>query len=104
MLEMDQYEFIRTAHRVYGKNITELARQTGHSRNTIKKATRLMPIASCFNALFWPTMLNAGWRFAAAINSFVAGSPQRFGLLSSELAASFGLVPDSGRMRIAGFR
>ncbi|MFH0782485.1 MAG: IS21 family transposase [Pseudomonadota bacterium] len=35
---MDQYEFIRTAHRVYGKNITELARQTGHSRNTIKKA------------------------------------------------------------------
>jgi transposase len=35
---MDQYEYIRTAHRVYGKNISELARQTGHSRNTIKKA------------------------------------------------------------------
>lgn len=29
---MDQYEFIRTAHRVYGKNISELARLTGHSR------------------------------------------------------------------------
>ena len=43
MLEMDQYEFIRTAHRVYGKNITELARQTGHSRNTIKKAIRGEP-------------------------------------------------------------
>ena len=40
---MDQYEFIRTAHRVYGKNITELARQTGHSRNTIKKALRGEP-------------------------------------------------------------
>lgn len=35
---MDQYEFIRTAHRVYGKNISELTRMTGHSRNTVKKA------------------------------------------------------------------
>lgn len=40
---MDQYEFIRTAHRIYGKNITELAKQTGHSRNTIKKAIRGEP-------------------------------------------------------------
>jgi len=40
---MDQYECIRTAHRVYGKNISELARQTGHSRNTIKKALRGEP-------------------------------------------------------------
>ena len=37
---MDQYEYIRTSQRVYGKNISELARQTGHSRNTIKKALR----------------------------------------------------------------
>ena len=37
---MDQYEFIRTAQRVYGKNISELARITGHSRNTVKKALR----------------------------------------------------------------
>ena len=37
---MDQYEFVRTAHRVYGKNISELARMTGHSRNTVKKAIR----------------------------------------------------------------
>ncbi len=40
---MDQYEFIRTAHRVYGKNITELSRLTGHSRNTVKKAIRGEP-------------------------------------------------------------
>ncbi len=40
---MDQYEFIRTAHRVYGKNISELARLTGHSRNTVKKAIRGEP-------------------------------------------------------------
>ena len=26
--------------RVYGKNISEMARMTGHSRNTIKKAIR----------------------------------------------------------------
>ena len=37
---MDQYEFIRTAHRAYGKNISELARLTGYSRNTVKKALR----------------------------------------------------------------
>lgn len=40
---MDQYEFVRTAHRFYGKNITELAKMTGHSRNTIKKAIRGEP-------------------------------------------------------------
>jgi len=40
---MDQYELIRTAHRVYGKNITELAVMTGHSRNTVKKAIRGEP-------------------------------------------------------------
>jgi transposase len=38
MLKVDQYEFIRTAHRVYGKTIRQIARDTGHSRNTIKKA------------------------------------------------------------------
>ena len=37
---MDQYELVRTGHRVYGRNISELARMTGHSRNTIKKAIR----------------------------------------------------------------
>lgn len=40
---MDQYEFIRTAHRVYGKNISKLAWLTGHSRNTVKKAIRGEP-------------------------------------------------------------
>lgn len=37
---MNQYEFIRTAHRVYDHSISELARTTGHSRNTVKKAIR----------------------------------------------------------------
>ena len=40
MLTVDQYEYIRVAHRVYGKKIKEIARDTGHSRNTIKKALR----------------------------------------------------------------
>jgi len=43
LLKVDQYEFIRTAHRVYGKSISELARLTGHSRNTVKKAIRCEP-------------------------------------------------------------
>lgn len=38
MLRMAEYEYIRTAHRVYGRNISEIARDTGHSRNTIRKA------------------------------------------------------------------
>lgn len=37
MLKVDQYEFIRTGYRVYGKSISELARQTGHSRNTVRR-------------------------------------------------------------------
>ncbi|MFH1410360.1 MAG: IS21 family transposase [Patescibacteria group bacterium] len=40
---MNQYELIRTGHRVYGQNISELARLTGHARNTIKKAIRGEP-------------------------------------------------------------
>ena len=40
---MDQYEMIRTGCRVYSKNISEMARMTGHSRNTIKKAIRGEP-------------------------------------------------------------
>ena len=40
MLKVDQYEYIRTAHRVYGKNVSEIARETGHSRNTVKKVLR----------------------------------------------------------------
>ncbi len=35
---MDQYELIRTAHRVYGKSGRKIARDTGRSRNTVKKA------------------------------------------------------------------
>ncbi len=37
MLTVSQQDFIRTAHRVYGKSIRQLNNETGHSRNTIKK-------------------------------------------------------------------
>ena len=40
MLKVDQYDYIRTAHRVYGKKIKQIARDTGHSKNTIKKVLR----------------------------------------------------------------
>lgn len=40
MLKVDQYNFIRTSYRVYGKKIKQIARETGHSRNTIKKVLR----------------------------------------------------------------
>jgi len=43
MLIMDQYEYIRVAHRVYDKGIREIERETGHSRNTIRKALRGEP-------------------------------------------------------------
>jgi transposase len=38
MIRMDQYEYIRIAHRVYGKGIREIQRETGHDRKTIRKA------------------------------------------------------------------
>ena len=34
---MDQYELIRTAHRVYKKSIRQIARETGHTRRTVRK-------------------------------------------------------------------
>ncbi len=37
MITMDQYEYIRTANRVYGKSIRQIMRETGHSRVTIRK-------------------------------------------------------------------
>lgn len=37
MITMDQYEYIRTAHRVYGKSIRQIQKETGHSRVTIRK-------------------------------------------------------------------
>ena len=40
MLKVDQYSYIRTAHRIYGKTIKQIARETGHSKNTIKKVLR----------------------------------------------------------------
>jgi len=40
MLTVDQYSYIRTAHRVYDKKIKQIARETGHSKNTVKKVLR----------------------------------------------------------------
>lgn len=40
MLKVDQYDFIRTGNRVYGKKIKQIARETGHSKNTIRKVIR----------------------------------------------------------------
>jgi transposase len=40
MLKVEQFEFIRTSYRVYGLSISEIARKTGHSRNTIRKILR----------------------------------------------------------------
>ncbi|MDE2059542.1 MAG: hypothetical protein KGL31_01750 [candidate division NC10 bacterium] len=34
---MDQYELIRTAARVYKKSIRQIARETGHTRKTVRK-------------------------------------------------------------------
>jgi transposase len=37
MLKVKQYDYIRTSYRVYGKSIRAIAKETGHSRNTIRK-------------------------------------------------------------------
>jgi transposase len=43
MISMDQYDYIRTAHRVYGKSIRQIGRETGHDRKTIRKVLRHEP-------------------------------------------------------------
>ena len=40
MIRVSQYDYVRTAKRVYGKNIKEIARETGHSKNTVKRILR----------------------------------------------------------------
>jgi len=40
MIGMDQYGYIRTAARVYKKSIMQIVRETGHSRNTIRKVLK----------------------------------------------------------------
>ena len=40
MIEVNEYTYIRMSHRVHGKKIREIARETGHSKNTVKKALR----------------------------------------------------------------
>jgi transposase len=43
MIRMDQYGYIRTAYRVYQKSIKQICRETGHSRETVRKALRSAP-------------------------------------------------------------
>ena len=38
MIEMDQYELIRTAYFRYNKSIRQIAREYGHHRKTVRKA------------------------------------------------------------------
>ncbi len=40
MISMNQYEYVRTAYRVYGKSIRTIERETGHDRKTIRKVLR----------------------------------------------------------------
>jgi len=37
VITIDQYEYIGTAHWVYGKSIRQIQKETGHSRVTIRK-------------------------------------------------------------------
>jgi len=43
MIKMDQYGYIRTAHRVYKKSIKQICREIGHSRETVRKVLRSEP-------------------------------------------------------------
>ncbi len=47
MLTVDQYEYIRIAHRVYDKGIRQIARETGHSRNTVRKVLKKEYVGYC---------------------------------------------------------
>jgi len=38
MIGMGEYEYIRLAHRVHGRSIRQIQRETGHDRKTIRKA------------------------------------------------------------------
>jgi len=40
MITVDQYHYIRMANKNYGKSIREIVRETGHARNTVRKALR----------------------------------------------------------------
>jgi len=37
VIQVDQYEYVRISRRVYNKSISQIHRETGHSRNTIRK-------------------------------------------------------------------
>jgi transposase len=43
MIRMDQYGYIRTAYRFYKKSIKQICRETGHSRQTVRKVLRSEP-------------------------------------------------------------
>jgi transposase len=57
MLTVDQYEYIRAAHRVYGKTIKKIARETGHSKNTVKKVLKAEYVGySCRQKQLYPVL------------------------------------------------
>jgi len=57
MIRMEQYSFIRTAHRVYGKSIRQISRETGHSRKTIRKILCQEPyVYSCRQRQPYPVL------------------------------------------------
>ena len=43
MIGMEKYEYIRIAHRVYGKSIHQISKETGHTRPTIRKVLKGEP-------------------------------------------------------------
>lgn len=43
VIGMKKYEYIRIAHRVYGKSIHQISKETGHDRKTIRKVLREEP-------------------------------------------------------------
>jgi len=43
MIGMKKYEYVRSAHRVYGKSIHQISKDTGHDRKTIRKVLRQEP-------------------------------------------------------------
>lgn len=79
LLNMDQYEFIRTAHRVYGRNISELSKMTGeivmdhvilHINTSLRHLGTIRPRPAYRPHVAWSTCL---YRYGALLNSYDHG-------------------------------
>lgn len=53
MIKMDHYGYIRTAYRIYKKSVEQICRETGHSRETVRKPNR--NISTCPFAIHTPS-------------------------------------------------